>query len=63
MSFLEAIWARIQDEPVLVTTIIQYVITLLVAYNLPISQDQQVAILGLSGAILALIARKSVTPA
>jgi hypothetical protein len=54
-------------EPVLALvvgggTIVQAFIQLLIAFDVPISNIQQAAIMGLVTAILALIARNSVTP-
>ena len=60
---LEALWARIKDEPVLVTTLCGAVIALLIAYGVQISPDQKTAVIGFVTAILALFARSQVTPA
>jgi hypothetical protein len=58
-----AIIARIQDEPVVVTTLVGAVISLLVVFGVPISDDQKTAIVGVIVAVLALFARSQVTPA
>ncbi len=50
-----------KTEPVLVTTAIGAVITLLVSYGVDISEDQRNAILGAIVALLALFARSQVT--
>ena len=59
---MNAIIARIQDEPVLVTALIQGVLTLAVSFGLHLTPEQIGAVLALSGAILAFIARAKVTP-
>lgn len=54
-------------EPVMVIvagglTLIQAVIQLLIAFNIPVSANQQAAILGVAGILLPLISRQLVTP-
>ena len=61
-SALSAILARIQNEPVVVTTLVGAVIALFVAYGVGISPDQKTAIIALVTAVLALFARSQVTP-
>ncbi len=61
-SALVALWERISNEPVLVTTLIGAVIALLVAFGLNVTDDQKVAIIGVVAAVLALFARSKVTP-
>jgi hypothetical protein len=59
---MNAIWARITAEPVLVTTLVQTILILAVSFGLDVTKEQTAAILALSGAILALVARQNVTP-
>lgn len=51
-------------EPVMVTSLIKAVLVCAVAFGLPVSDGQQVALVGVAGAILALggAARQAVTP-
>ncbi len=60
---MEAIIARLRDEPVLVTTFVGALISLLVVFGVPISDDQKTAIIVLLTAGLAIFARSKVTPA
>lgn len=60
---MSSILAKINAEPVLVIAVIQAVLTLLVTFGLRLTPDQTGAILTLSGAILAIVARGQVTPA
>ncbi len=62
MSVLESIWNRITLEPVLVSTLVGAVITLIVAFGVPVSDDQKTAIIALTVAVLALFARSQVSP-
>jgi hypothetical protein len=57
-----AIIARLQDEPVLLTTLVATVIGLLIAFGVPISDDQKTAVLLVVTAIAAIFARSQVTP-
>lgn len=62
MSALASLWSRIQLEPVLVTTLVGAVISLLVVFGVPITNDQKTAIVVVVTAVLALFARSQVTP-
>lgn len=62
MSSLETLWNRIANEPVLVTTLVGALISLLVVFGVPITDEQKVAVIGLLTAVLALFARSQVTP-
>lgn len=53
---------RLRDEPVLVTTLVAAVIALLVAFNVPVSDEQSAAIIGVIIAVSALVARSKVVP-
>lgn len=53
---------KIRNEPVLVTTLIGAVLTALVAFNVPLTQEQVVALVAIAAAIMAIIARAQVTP-
>jgi hypothetical protein len=59
---VSALWARIKDEPVLVSTFIGAVVSLLVAFGAPISPDQKTAVITAVIAGLAFFARGRVTP-
>ena len=63
MTTVQAILDRLRDEPVLVTTFVGALLSLLVVFGVPISDDQKLAIVGLITALLALFARSKVTPA
>lgn len=60
---LSALLARIENEPVLVTTLAGAVLSLLVVFGVPISDQQKTAIVVLLTAVLALFARSQVSPA
>lgn len=60
---LGALLARIQNEPVLVTTLVGALLSLLVVFGVPITDQQKAAIVVLLTAVLALFARSQVTPA
>lgn len=60
---LSALVARIESEPVLVTTLVGAVIGLLVVFGVPITDQQKTAIVLVVTAVLALFARSQVTPA
>lgn len=51
-------------EPVMATSLIKALLVCAVAFGLPVSDGQQVALVGVAGAILALggAARQAVTP-
>lgn len=53
---------RIRQEPVLVTALVQAVLLVLVSFGVDLNEKQTVAILALSGAVLAFVARSKVTP-
>jgi len=54
---------RIRNEPVLVCTVIGAAMYLLTTFGVNVTPDQQKAIMGLTVAVLALVARSKVTPA
>lgn len=53
---------KLRREPVLVTAVVQALVILAVAFGLDLSDGQQAAILGLSAALMGLVARSQVTP-
>lgn len=59
---MSAIIARIQNEPVLVTTLVGAVLNLVIAFGIHIDDTQKTAILVLIDAGLAIFARSQVTP-
>jgi hypothetical protein len=59
---MEQIIARIKAEPVLVTTFVGAVLTLLVAFGVPVSDELAGAIIGVIVSVLAIFARSKVTP-
>lgn len=59
---MNAVVERVRREPVLVLAAVQAGIVCGVAFGLHLDTNQQAAILGLSGALLALVARSRVTP-
>lgn len=61
-AFLAPIIARIENEPVLATTLLGAVLSLLVVYGVPISDDQKAAIIAVLTAVLAIFARSKVSP-
>ena len=60
--WLSAIVARIENEPVLATTVVGSLLGLLIVFGVPISDDQKTAIVVLVTAVLAVFARSQVTP-
>ena len=58
MSMLD----RIKAEPALVAGVVQAVLALLLAFGVPLSDEQVGAILALSAAVLAVAVRQNVTP-
>jgi hypothetical protein len=60
---LTAIIDRLRNEPVLVTTFVGALLSLLVVFGVPITDDQKTAIIVLLTAVLAVVARSQVTPA
>jgi hypothetical protein len=59
---LNAIIERIRAEPVIAVTLVQSVITLVVAFGLKLTPEQIGGILLVTNAILNIIARQGVTP-
>jgi hypothetical protein len=53
---------KLKDEPVLVSSFVAAVVSLLVAFGVDISADQKAAVIGCVGAALALFTRSQVTP-
>lgn len=53
---------RIKDEPALVAAVVQAVLALVVAFGLPLTDEQVGAILALSAAVLGLFVRAKVVP-
>lgn len=53
---------KIKNEPVLVTAFVQAVLAAAIAFGLDLNDGQVAAILGLTGAALAFIARSQVSP-
>ena len=66
MQFLRELWGgltdRLSQEPVLVLGVVQTALALIVSFGLGLTGEQVGAIVGLSAAILSLIARSKVTP-
>lgn len=63
MSGLSAIWARITNEPVLVTTLVGAALNLAIVFGAPVTDEQKTAIVVVVTAVLAIFARSQVTPA
>lgn len=59
---MDAIIERIRNEPVLVTTLIGSVLTALVVFNVPLTQEQVAALVAIAAAVMAIVARAQVTP-
>ena len=59
---MNSIIDRIRTEPVLVTGFLQTVLGLLLAFGVNLSPEQTGAVLAVTAAALAFIARKQVTP-
>ena len=59
---MNALIALIQREPVILTNAAAAVIALAVAFGLPVTPDQKVAILGVVGLVATVVARSQVTP-
>lgn len=59
---MSAIWARISDEPVLAVTLVQTILTLGITFGAHLTPEQTGAILSVTGALLAIVARGKVTP-
>lgn len=63
MRYLFAyLYSVAKGEPVLITAFVQAVLGLLIAFAVPLSTGQVAAILAVSGAFLALVARRRVSP-
>ena len=62
MAILTSIWDRITREPVLMTTLVGAVISLLVVFGVPITDEQKTAVVVVVAAVLAIFARSQVTP-
>jgi hypothetical protein len=60
---VNAIWARITAEPVLVTALVGAIINLAIAFGAPIADEQKTGIIVVITAVLAMFARSQVTPA
>lgn len=56
------LWERIKNEPALAIGAVQGLLTVLVAFGLPLTEAQIVGVLTFSGALLALLTRQLVTP-
>jgi ABC-type amino acid transport system permease subunit len=61
-QFLSEIVERIRNEPVLVTTLVGAVLTALAVFNIPLTEEQIVALVAVATALMAIIARSAVTP-
>jgi hypothetical protein len=59
---MTALFERVRNEPVLVTGFVQAVLGLLLAFGLDLTNEQVGAVLALTAAVLAFVARKRVTP-
>lgn len=53
---------KIRNEPVLITGLVQAALALAVTFGLGVSEEQVGAILAVTAAVLALVARHQVTP-
>ncbi len=53
---------RLRNEPVLVTTFVGAVLSLLIVFGVPIVDEQKAAIIAVGTALLAIFARSQVTP-
>ena len=62
MTYLQSLWDRISNEPVLVTTFVGALLNLLVVFGLPIDDEQKTAVVVLVTAVLAIFARSQVSP-
>lgn len=59
---VNALIEKLRNEPVLVTGFVTALLGLLVAFGFELSDEQVGAILALVGSVLAIVARKKVTP-
>jgi hypothetical protein len=62
MKILDAIWARIQSEPVATYALVQAAVGLGVAFGLHVSGPQTAEIMTATAAFLGWATRQSVTP-
>lgn len=53
---------RARNEPVLVTSLVTALLALLVAFKVPINEEQKAAVLLVVGAVMAFVARRKVKP-
>lgn len=60
---MSAIFARIRNEPVLLSSLATAIVSVLVAYHLTVTPDQTAAIVGLTTVVGNFFARAVVTPA
>lgn len=58
MSILD----KLRSEPALVAGVLQALLALLLAFGVPLTDEQVGAILALSAAVLAVVVRQRVTP-
>lgn len=58
------IWlvATVRREPALVAGVVQALLALLLAFGVPLTDEQVGAVLALSAAVLAFVVRRKVTP-
>ena len=59
---MSAIIARIQNEPVLITTLVGALLNLAIVFGVSIQDDQKTAIIVVLDAVLAIFARSQVMP-
>lgn len=59
---MNSILKKLRDEPVAVAALVEAVLALIVAFGLELTTAQNLAILGVTGAFLALFARSKVAP-
>lgn len=53
---------KLRNEPVLVVALVQAILVAAVAFGLDLSPAQSAAVLSVTGAVLAVVARSKVTP-
>jgi uncharacterized membrane protein YccC len=59
---VSAIIDKIQNEPVLLTTLVGAILGLLIVFGVPVTDDQKTAIVLVVTALLAIVARSQVSP-
>lgn len=59
---MSAIVAAVRREPVLVAGLVQALLGAAAAWGLPLTDTQTAAVLAVTGAVLALVARSAVSP-